>query len=104
MTHEEAAILLGGWNAGPPGETRHGFAYLRAWLWDGDERMASAWRQHETYLRALAVTWGWAPECWIAPPNEHGLRFVMNGQGTENHGPCFYAEALALAGPQRVGG
>ena len=100
VTNAEAAVVIGGWGANPPhGDPRD----VGLWLWE-DDQICVAWRTHEAYLRALAREWGWLPKYWIAPRNEYGLRFVMEGRGERKDAPLYYyAEALEIAAAQRMG-
>ena len=100
MTDSEAAVLLAGWGVEPPLGRRHGFGDMGLWLWQDD--LGAVWREHEAFLRDKAREWSWTPFWWIAPANEYGLRFVMPEQGEDTEGPHWYAEALSLAGPQRI--
>jgi hypothetical protein len=102
VTESVAAILLGGWAAEPPGGRDHGFGDGVLDLFAEASTLAERWQQHEPYLRALARTWCVEPGWYVEPRNEYGLRFVVSERGKRNDGPYYYAEALALAGPQRV--
>lgn len=105
VTDSVAAILLHGWSADPPAGRAHGFG-------DGlidlvlDLDPAECWREHEAYLRGVAARWKWEPTHYIAPMNEFNLRLVLepdeDDHTDEEDGPFYFAEALALAGPQRV--
>jgi hypothetical protein len=58
------AILLDGWGATPPVPCPfRGFAGGFGML-AGQDGPATLWRQHETYLRQVARTWGWSPQ-WV---------------------------------------
>jgi len=104
FSDDAAAILLGGWSSEPPSGREHqGFGGI-GFLFLPDVEFDDLWREHEKHLRALAARWAWTPAYWVAPSNEYGLRFVMGAPGEQNEGPYFYAEALAHAGPQQIGG
>ena len=56
-----AAIILGGWEATPPGGAAPGFGATGDLFAGGDAEIVRLWRAHEPYLRALAAAWGWSP-------------------------------------------
>lgn len=65
---ETIAVLLAGWSASPPADVEpgpHGFCggMLDLFEHDGPETL---WRQHEQFLRTVAASWQWEPDCECA--------------------------------------
>jgi hypothetical protein len=90
MTQAEAAIMLAGWGAHAPGDESGDDTDL--WLWN-DASLIEAWQQHEDYLRQLAATWGWRPECALRRFVEGGALRVWSARDGDER--LFYAEAVA---------